>query len=338
MLTERDDIDKQLLLRAIDDAYGLGLHTIAFVPKGQEAYTYVAKAADGAAYFVRLQPADKARELERVYPILHQLQRELSQVLAPLVTRTGRSTIRLGDELVAVFPFVEGVTLWQRGATPSDIQAAVSIIARLHATRLPEHVPREQFDNPFEQPIRHALDLALSSRSSWPPLQLEACRLLAAEHSDILRSLELLDRLGQQARLHVQESVPTHGDPNRDNFLEDVQGTLYLTDWGELAAGPPERDLTHFTGELFEVALRRYISVRPLKALDIDAFAFYEYRWSMQEIADYTTRLLFSELGPTEDEHAWAELQRYLPIRHADIADGMEEIRRVIDAVLGWRR
>ena len=48
MLTDRDDIDKQLLLHAIDDAYGLGLHTIAFVPKGQEAYTYVAQAAAAA--------------------------------------------------------------------------------------------------------------------------------------------------------------------------------------------------------------------------------------------------------------------------------------------------
>ena len=334
MLTDRDDIDKQLLLHAIDDAYGLGLHTIAFVPKGQEAYTYVAQAAAGA-YFVRLQPAEKARELERVYPVLHVLQRHgLSGVLAPLSTRAGRSTIMFGAELVAVFPLVEGVTLWQRGASPSDIEAAISIIARLHTTQPPNPLPRELFDNPFEQLIRRALDVAPAANREWRPLQGQACRLLAAERGDILRSLDLFERLGGQMRRQVREWVPTHGDPNHDNFLEDRHGSLHLTDWGELAIGPPERDLWHFSDNMFDVALRRYISLRPLDALNIDAFAFYAYRWVMQEIADYSTRLLFDDLGSAEDEYAWKELQNYLPIRHDPLAEGLEQIRQVIHEVM----
>lgn len=338
MQTERDDIDKQQLLLALEAAYGLALRSIVFTPKGEEAYTYIARTADDTLYFVRLQPADKARDLERLYPLLVDLQRQgLDHALAPLATCAGSFTVIFAGELVAVFPFVDGVTLWQREATLDDIGAAVSIIARLHGLSVPEQLPRERFDNPFAQPIRRALELALSARRVSSPLQQAACRLLAAHHGDIRRTLTYFEQLGRQARRQVRAWVPTHGDPNMDNFLEDRDGRLYLTDWGELAAGPPERDLWHFSDKAFDLALRRYASECPLETLNLDAFTFYAYRWSLQEIADYATRLLFGRLGAVEDEHAWAELQAYVPIRHAEIAESVQQIRKVVALILGGR-
>ena len=129
--------------------------------------------------------------------------------------------------------------------------------------------------------------------------------------------------------------MPTHGDPNLANILIDERGALHLTDWGEVALGPRERDLFHFTGERFEAFLRRYLGTVGLVELHERLFAFYTYRWTVQEIADYTTRILFRNTDPEEDRHAWEELAPYLPIRHEAIEAELRAIGAVIRRVAG---
>ncbi len=143
-----------------------------------------------------------------------------------------------------------------------------------------------------------------------------------------------MDEMADRARQLTGDWVLTHGDPNLDNFLKDKAGRLHLTDWGEVALGPPERDLFMFTGESFEIFLRPYVRVRTDVALHPEIFAFYFYRWTMQEIADYTARILFGDMGPVEDEHAWAELQPYLPIQHDSIALSVQALKEVLERVL----
>ncbi len=213
---------------------------------------------------------------------------------------------------------------------------AATLLARVH--QLPLNLPslcQERFDNPFKAPILRALDTAHTPSIARTSLQWEVCRLLVAEQADIVATLKRMDQLQPQAQRLVTDWVLTHGDPNRDNFLKDPHGRLHLTDWGELAIGPAERDLMHWTGDTFEVFLGHYARLRPHLTLHREVFEFYFYRWCMQEIADYATRILFRQLGPTEDEHAWAELQDYLPIQHRGIAQGLQEVQRVINRVLG---
>jgi aminoglycoside phosphotransferase (APT) family kinase protein len=160
-------------------------------------------------------------------------------------------------------------------------------------------------------------------------------RLLQAEQTDILATFVKMDQSGVRAKALSTDWVLTHGDPNLDNLLKDGHGQLHLTDWGEIALGPPERDLFAFTGEGFEAFLRTYKRLRQHVVLHAEIFAFYFYRWTMQEIADYATRILFERRGQVEDEHAWAELQPYLPIRHDHIAQGLRELQAVLERVLG---
>ncbi len=142
-----------------------------------------------------------------------------------------------------------------------------------------------------------------------------------------------MEQLQNRAQQSVSEWVLTHGDPNLDNLIKDQEGELHLSDWGDVAFGPPERDLFAFTGKGFEAFLRQYTSIRQGIGLHPDIFAFYFYRWSMQEIADYTGHILLEGLGPPEDEHAWVELQKYLPIRHKEIAASLEALRDILERV-----
>ena len=340
MKTEAPDIDHAQLIALLNAEYGLGVTSLRFVPKGEEAYAYIASAHNGEQYFVRAQPwAATGTAWENVYTITHALHKEhqLFQVVAPRTTNANRRTVRFAQYVVAVFPFIDGTTLYQHGATDEDLRAAATLLAAIHrcGTALdPLGLPKETFGNPFEAPILTALAIAESRPQSPTSLQQDVCDLLTTERADILATLEHMQRLQAQAHALPIEWVLTHGDPNLDNFLKDQQGMVHLTDWGEVALGPPERDLSSFTGANFETFLERYASLNPHLKLHHDLFTFYFYRWTMQEIADYATRILFRNLGPIEDRHAWAELQPYLPIQHDAIAEGVHNVQRTIEHAL----
>jgi spectinomycin phosphotransferase len=337
--TEANDIDKAELLRLVVARYGYNLQSIDFLPKGEDAYSYVAEDDKGRRYFVRAQSPDRGAPQDSVYALLHRLHHKggLSAAVAPHLNLEGTFTLRYGQYVVAVFRFIQGETLHARGASADDLAAAARIVAALHqsATRI-EKVPlaKEAFDNPFKDPILAVLRGIESSDQPRDTVQRELRKLLVAERADLLRALDEYEDLGRIALASTSEWVITHGDPNLDNFLRDGEGQLHLTDWGELALGPPERDLFAFTGADFPAFLGPYTVARAGVRLNIDILAFYIFRWCVQEIADYTTRIMLQDLRPKEREHAWAELRPYLPIQREHVARGIDEAKAAIDQAI----
>jgi hypothetical protein len=59
-------------------------------------------------------------------------------------------------------------------------------------------------------------------------------------------------------------------------------------------------------------------------------FAFYFYRWAVQEIADYTARILADPGDADAEAYAWKELQPYLPTQHAALESGLNANMRVL--------
>ena len=57
---------------------------------------------------------------------------------------------------------------------------------------------------------------------------------------------------------------------------------------------------------------------------------YYLYRWVLQEIACYTSRILLESSDEQEHAHAWQELHPYLPIPHAAIASGVAAVRQAL--------
>jgi hypothetical protein len=225
MKTEAPDIDHAQLIEVLNAEYGLGVASLRFVPKGEEAYAYIASAHSGEQYFVRAQPFSATRTVwENVYTITHALHKEhrLFQVVAPLNTNANRYTVRFNQYVVAVFPFIDGTTLYQHGAMDKDLGAAATLLAAVHrcgAAFDPLVLPKETFGNPFEAPILAALTIAASHPQPATPYQQNVCDLLRAERTDILATLEHMQRLQALAHRLSIDWVLTHGDPNLDNLL-----------------------------------------------------------------------------------------------------------------------
>lgn len=331
MKFDTSGISRADLAKHLEQTYGFPIAFLSFTPKGEEAYSYVATDPLGEPFFVRLQPNAGAGDLEGIYAKVAALRGDggIPALLAPQRTTTDRFTSRFESFTVALFPFVAGTTAYETVISEAHWRQMAEIMAVLHTAHVPM-TARETFANPFAGPIHKALQRAASAAPPTSTYQRQTIALLREHRSDVLDTLRCLQGLGQSAHRLAPPFVPTHGDPNLANFLLGDDGALYLTDWGELALGPRERDLTSFTGERFASFLRRYLEVSGRVRLHRTLFAFYFYRWVAQEIADYTARLLFGSGDSDEEAHAWEELQPYLPAQRAEIESGVNAIMQVL--------
>jgi Ser/Thr protein kinase RdoA (MazF antagonist) len=337
MKLDTSGIDQEHLARFIQDAYGLETGTMTFQPKGEASYSYLAVAASGARGLIKVQAAVQVVDLEARLRAVRYVQSEggMAQVVAPRQNRWGDCTSRYGPYLASVYPFVDGVTVEPGQQTEAYANALASLLGVFHAQgrRLPFPIPTETFDNPFEGPILKALRTVEAPEPLANPTQERLRALLLAQRSNILTTLANMRQLTEAVRRLDLDFVLVHGDPNWANILVDGSGTMHLLDWDDLALGPAEHDLVFFSDRsegCFEAFLRQYLAIHPQARLHADVFAFYHYRWTVQEIADYTTRILFRNVDPAEDEHAWAELQPYVPAPHADMASGVHRIEATL--------
>jgi len=330
-------LDPAQLARFIDDAYGLDGVSLAFQPKGEASYSYIATEASGGRWVIKAQEPARAAGLEARLSAVRYAAAEggMTEVVTPRLNRTGSCTSPYARYVISVYPFVDGETIEPARQTDAYAVGLASLLAGFHrqGNRLPFSIPREDFNHPFEAPIRQALQTVAAPGRLANPVQERLRDLLLAQRANVLATLAAMRQTTEEVRRLDLDWVLTHGDPNWSNILVTPAGEFRLLDWEDVALGPPERDLVFFSDrrtERFELFLRQYLAIGGPTRLHPAVFAFYAYRWTLQEIADYTTAILFRNVDPAEDEHSWAELQPYLP---ADLA-GIAAFRRQMEATL----
>ena len=182
----------------------------------------------------------------------------------------------------------------------------------------------------------HALRTVEAAGPLGSPIQERLRALMLAHRSNILITIETMRQITAAVQQLELDWVLTHGDPNWENILVNPSGTFSLLDFEDVALGPPEADLVFYSdrpAERFEAFLRQYLAVRPQARLHAEMFAFGHYMWTMQVIAQYSTRILFGGGSPAEDEQAWAELQPCLPAPHAEMAAAIRQIAAILERI-----
>jgi spectinomycin phosphotransferase len=337
MNLDMSGIEQEELARFVDDAYALDIVAMSFLPLGEASYSYVAAERHGPRWLIKAQATARVVDLEARLRAVRFVQAVggFTQVVAPRQNRWGECACPYGHYTVAVYPFVDGDTIEPGEQTDAYVDGFAALLGTFHlyGSRLPFPIPSETFDNPFEEPILRALRTVEAPGRLANPTQERLRALMLAQRSNLVTTLDMMRHYAAEARRLHFDPVLTHGDPNWANILVDRSGTFHLLDWEELALGPPERDLVFFSDrqpERFEAFLCQYLAAHGPVRLHPELFAFYQYRWFAQEIADYSTRILFHNVDPAEDDHAWAELQPYLPADHAGIAAGIHQIAELL--------
>ena len=328
--------DKTELLEFVGTTYAIPLQSITFFPEGEDSYGYIAVSETGEKYFAKASASVPNSRLQVASRLRNQC--DISGIVAPLETQNGELSVPWQNFRVALFPFIEGKSRWDLWKVGKDFtNAELSQIAALFATihGCTDVVASNNLTvAKYDLPLRHELHTVLKAPekiTSQNQYQKQLLEAIARHRSEVLQTLERYDSLGRSASALQTPFVVTHGDPTPGNLIIDAENRLHIIDWDGVCLGPPEKDLVSFTGERFEVVLETYLAERQNGVmLHADIFGFYIYEWTLNEIRDYSTKILFKNNDAQQNEYDWESLQDYLPPDRQLMEDGIAVVRSTL--------
>lgn len=330
--------DKTELLQHLKTAYALPLQSITFFPEGEDSYGYIAVSETGEKYFAKAFISIPDTSLRIAALLRHRC--DVPGVVAPLETRDRTLSIRWYNFSVALFPFIEGKSRWdlwkvEKDFTDAELSQTAALLAILHRSIDaidPSCLPVATYDLPLRNELYAALESSTKKIPTQNQYQKQLLEALATHRSSILETMDRYDELGRSAAASQTSFVVTHGDPTPGNLILDTENRLHLIDWDGVCLGPPEKDLVSFTGERFEMVLERYLMERKCDvSLYADIFGFYIYEWTLNEIRDYSTKILFKNADTEQNDYDWESLRDYLPPDRESMEDGIVTIRDTLD-------
>jgi len=339
--------DKTELKKYLRTAYALPLQSITFFPEGEDSYGYIAVSETGEKYFAKASTSVPNTCLQVASLLRHNCN--IPGVVAPLETQEGMLSIPWQHFQVSLFPFIEGKSRWNlwkvgKDFTDAELAQTGALLATIHRctdTIPPNVLTVATYDLPLRDELYAVLDAVEKQKQHQNQYQRQLLEALAQHRSEILKTLERYDSLGRSAEALQTPFVITHGDPTPGNLiLESGLKTsrtkrLHLIDWDGVCLAPPEKDLVAFTGERFERVLERYLTERQSGvSLHTDIFGFYIYEWTLNEIRDYSTKILFKNSDAQQNEYDWESLQDYLPPDRELMEDGIVTIRSTLGRAL----
>ena len=329
--------DKTELLEQLSTAYGLPLHSITFFPEGEDSYGYIVLSENGERYFAKASTSVSSVSLHVASLLRHQCN--ISGVVAPLETQDGMLSISWQNFNVSLFPFIEGKSRWDlwkvgKDFTDAELRQTGALLATIHDATDSIHLdclPVAEYDLPLRNELYGVLEAVKKGTSLENKYQKRLLEALTVHRSAILQTLNRYDGLGRSATALQTPFVITHGDPTPGNLIIDAEDRLHIIDWDGVCLGPVEKDLVAFTGERFDVVLESYLVDRQNgAALHADIFGFYIYEWTLNEIRDYGTKLLFKNNDVQQNEYDWESLQDYLPPNQELMEDGIAAVRNTL--------
>ncbi len=296
MNTPPPDLPDQDVRRALEQAWGLRLASLQYVPRGFGSHHWMAGASDGARYFVNVDDLGSkswfgsGRQaafdgLRAAFATAVALRQEagLPFVVAPTPSSAGSPLERLTDRYaLSVFPFVEGAGGgYADRMSPEDRKALLRMLGALHQASVSAQPPRRDAEIASRVELQRALG-ELDQPWGAGPFS-EAARTALAGHADtVRRRLAEFDDL--ELRLGEDALVVTHGEPHPGNVMRSASG-LVLVDWDTVALARPERDLWMLddgSDDCFAAYGR---------APDPAAIALYRLAWPLTDVALFTATL-----------------------------------------------
>ena len=329
--------DKSELLEHLSIAYSLPLQSITFFPEGEDSYGYIVCSETGEKYFVKASTSVSSVSLHVASLLRHRCN--VREVVAPLETLDGMLSIPWQNFSVSLFPFIEGKSRWDlwkvgKDFTDTELCQTAVLLATIHDATDSVNLSClfvAKYDLPLRNELYGALEAGEKETSLENKYQRQLLKALATHQSAILQTLDRYDDLGRSATALQTPFVITHGDPTPGNLIIDAENRLHIIDWDGVCLGPPEKDLVSFTSERFDVVLEGYLAEKQNGVvLHPDIFGFYIYEWTLNEIRDYGTKILFKNDDAQQNEYDWESLQDYLPPDRELMEDGIAAVRNTL--------
>lgn len=321
MFAEPAGFDRDELVWALRDGWGVRVSDLRYEPVGFGTHHYRGTDRDGAGWFVNVDELAAKRwlgnddsqvisNLEKALGTAAALREAgLEFVHAPLrLNQGGFVATAVDGYAVSLFNVIEG-TSHPFGEFPTDAERreVLSALGRMHATTdgLPAGLPAR---DSLEVPQRQELFEALQNKWETGPYA-ERAKLLLEGGVDVVNDLfARYDALVSTVLSTSDVWVVTHGEPHAGNVMRPKDGGIKLIDWDTVALAPRERDLWMIEPRDDQ----DWAAYQQTSEADPAAIELYQLWWKLSEICGYVATFQAAHVDDANTRIAWRELQTYL--------------------------
>jgi spectinomycin phosphotransferase len=305
-MLEKPNIEDEKIVACLNEAYGLSVAEIIFLPLGADLNTAVYRATveRQTAYFVKLRRDDFSEASVTVPKYLS--DSGIKQIIPPIPTQKGQLWASLDPYKVILYPFIEGQNAFEVNLLDEQrIEFGVTL-KQLHSADIPaaitQEVRREAFSPRWRETMKSFLAL-IESQVFTEPVAAELAAFLQAKRLETADLIKRAEHLACTLQAETPAFILCHGDIHGWNLLLDNQNHLYVVDWDTLVFAPKERDLMFVgcglggnghTPEEEEILF--YRGYGPTQ-IDVQAMAYYRFERIIEDIAISCEQIFLSEKG-----------------------------------------
>jgi spectinomycin phosphotransferase len=328
-MLEKPAVQDAQIITHLEDAYGLGITQVDFLPLGADSYAavYRASTADGTNYFLKLKWGNFSDITVTIPNYLR--SQGLSSFMAPIATKSGRLWTALDDFKMILYPFIEGHT-GAAGLTDAQWRALGATLRGVHTAELPaglkSQIPHEVYPPRWIESVRMFLERA-EEYVTDDPATVAMAAVLKDKREEIERVVNRSEQLGRQLqeRDRSTEFVLCHTDIHTANVMVGPDGNIYVVDWDQPILALKERDLMFIGAGIIgppqpneeEMFYQGYGRAE----IDPVALVYYRYVRIVEDIALFCEQVLLTAEGGEDRAQAvrWLNGQ-FLPGEVIEIA------------------
>lgn len=311
-MIEKSPLLEKNVIDCLKINYDIDISMLTYLPLGadMDASVYRAETPSKASYFVKLKRGHH-HDINAI--ILTLLYNAGIQNVIPIVkTMDGKTTQRMDDFTLMVFPFIDGCDGFSQPLTDEQWHTLGKVMRHVHEINVPlsiqAEIQRESYARKWREAVRSMYPLIESD----PGGDAIAINLLAfmKKHKTVI--YQLVDRAEQLAVTVQHQHAPfvlCHSDLHAGNVFIDKKGTLYIVDWDNPVIAPKERDLMFIGGGIGNVwneTREGELFYEGYGGTDVNMalLAYYRYERIIEDIAIYAQQLFQTREGG-EDRIRW---------------------------------
>jgi spectinomycin phosphotransferase len=315
-MQEAPPISEVTLNAAVQHHYGIVVTELNFLPIGADSSAWVYRLPNvaGTHYFLKVR---KGQINQAGLAIPHYLQKHgVTQVVAPLPTRTQTLWVELNEFKLILYPFVEGSNAVDAGMSEDQWSNLGSMMQKVHASSLPPELldimRRETFTLNWLDIVKQ-LQTQINYQTFTAPLQQQLATFWQSQSHIIQRLIE-----GVETRaVRLQESnlpwVLCHADLHTWNVLIDERNQVLIVDWDEVVLAPKERDLMFVMRGIGKDLVKpadeaAFFQGYGSASVDALALAYYRYAWAIEDIGSFAEQVLLMPEAGEESKRFALEL------------------------------
>ena len=312
-MLEKPTIADAEIVACVQDAFGLQVDEMSFLPLGADGHTAVYQliAQDEKPYFLKLRSGPFKESSVTLPHFLH--AQGIQELIPPQPTKNGALWADLDAYKVMLYPFIDGHDAYDVPLTDEQWRQFGKALRRVHTavltSSLAAAIPAETYSPKFRELVKEFI-LNIQERPFAEPVAQNMAAFLNERRDVVARLVARTEQLTEIVQERPSPNVLCHSDIHAWNLLISSDGALYLVDWDDPILAPKERDLMFIGAGLGGIwhtprEMGLFYEGYGRTEVDRDILAYYRCERIIQDIAAYCEQIFLSDEGGADREEAW---------------------------------